>query len=119
MGKLFLNIFYRGETMYNDTDSINNNAHFSSTINCYNSKTKGVNPSFFGPASMIDFVRDLEKCKTLNISMVGKTRDQIKTEILSTLTGKPYSQMFNVFNSNSSMFEKALFINTLINSYQP
>lgn len=62
-----------------------------------------INYEFFGPACLMDFVKDIEYSHNLGIDVAGKPRDLIKAEILSLLTGKPIDIMYNFFNASARL----------------
>lgn len=77
------------------------NSTMQNTLKSYLNDRLEIEPNFFGSPSMMDFIKDMEFCQKLDISIQNKPRTHIKAEILSKMTGEPINTMSNFFNSNS------------------
>lgn len=57
-----------------------------------------ITPDFFCSASSQDFIVDMYLCKSLKINPFFLQRKEIKANILSKLTGKPFDQMIAFYS---------------------
>lgn len=72
----------------------------------------GITPEFFGPPGIIDTIMDKQLCQALDINIEGLSRDEIKANILSELTGKPVDLMLD-FYINTGKSDAQININIL------
>ena len=131
-------MLFNGGKKYMERDNEYDYHHsniIKNTLKSYYNSNYMITPKFFGEPSMMDFVRDMEICKKLDIEFKNKPRSRIKAEILSYLTGETVETMHNFYTSSSyndlkntiswlknlkllltenKLINKAIIINTLI-----